>query len=84
MRQDLAQPRWQDVELVALREQDWDAALADYQTSLDLEASASAHFGRGIALMRLGDEDEAAAAFASAAALDPAIAETYAGFGIEP
>ena len=75
---------WDSRGLIGLREQDWDGALADYQASLDIEPSASAHFGRGIALKRLGDEDQAAEAFAQAAALDPAIAETYAGFGIAP
>ena len=75
---------WDSRGLIGLREQDWHGALADYQASLDIEPSASAHFGRGIALKRLGDEDQAAEAFAQAAALDPAIAETYAGFGIAP
>ena len=75
---------WDSRGLVQLRRQDWDAALADYQGSLDLEPNASAHFGRGIALMRLGNADEAEADFATAAQLDPTIAQTYAGFGITP
>jgi tetratricopeptide (TPR) repeat protein len=70
--------------LVHLRNEAWDEAVLDYQGSLDIRPSASSHFGRGVALKRLGRADEAEEAFAAAAELDPAVAETYAGFGITP
>jgi tetratricopeptide (TPR) repeat protein len=75
---------WDSRGLVHLRREAWEEALLDYQGSLDIEPSASAHFGRGVALKRLGNDSEAEEAFAAAAELDPAIAETYAGFGITP
>jgi len=70
--------------LVRLRRQEWDAALADYQASVDIEPTASAHYGRGIALSRLGRADEASDSYATATGLDAEIAATYAGYGIEP
>lgn len=70
--------------LVHLRNGAWTDALVDYQSSLDIEPSASSNFGSGVALKRLGRADEAEEAFAAATELDPAIAETYAAFGITP
>jgi len=70
--------------LVHLRREEWDLALADYEASLDVETSASAYYGRGIALSRLGRERDGEANYVMATRLDPAIAETYAGFGMVP
>jgi Flp pilus assembly protein TadD len=43
------------------------AALAAFDASLQLEAGRAAHYGRGVALERLGRPEEAAAAFGAAA-----------------
>jgi tetratricopeptide (TPR) repeat protein len=75
---------WDSRGLVHLRREEWAEALADYQASLDLMPSSSALYGHGIALSRLGRSAEAEEDFASAAEIDPGIAETYAGFGITP
>lgn len=70
--------------LVHLRREEWDEALADYEASLDIETTASAYYGRGVALSRLGQARDAEANYVMATRLDPEIAETYAGFGITP
>jgi tetratricopeptide (TPR) repeat protein len=75
---------WDSRGLVYLRMQEWEAALADYEASLDIETSASAYYGRGIARQRLGQQQDAEANFATALRLDPEIAATYAGYGVEP
>ena len=70
--------------LVHLRREEWDAALADYEASLDIETTASAYYGRGVALSRLGRDRDGEANYVMASRLDPEIAATYAGFGITP
>jgi len=70
--------------LVHLRHEEWDEALADYGASLDIETTASAYYGRGVALSRLGQARDAEANYVMATRLDPEIAEIYAGFGITP
>ena len=75
---------WDSRGLVYLRMERWEDAASDYDASLSLEETASAHYGHGIALQKLGNEQEAEAAFTAALRMDPKIAETYAGYGIEP
>jgi len=70
--------------LVHLRREEWDEALADYEASLDIETTASAYYGRGVALSRLGQARDAEANYVMATRLDSEIAATYAGFGITP
>jgi tetratricopeptide (TPR) repeat protein len=71
--------------LVHFRRQEWDAALADYETAIALAPDAAhQRFGRGLTLLRLGRHEEGAAAIAEAQQLDPSIEDRYAGFGVTP
>ncbi|GAM99507.1 hypothetical protein U91I_03161 [alpha proteobacterium U9-1i] len=61
------------------------AALSDYEAAVRLNAQ-EAHFlyGRGIARLRLGRVGEGQADLDAALTLDPAIADTYAAYGVSP
>lgn len=71
--------------LVYLKMGKFDLALADYERAVKGQP-AWAHFmyGRGIALLRLGREEEGRQWIARAKAAEPDIAEKYEGYGITP
>jgi tetratricopeptide (TPR) repeat protein len=70
---------------VHLRQGEWEAAAEDYRRANLLEPDfASAHYGRGLALLRIGRHAESEAALAMAVDLDPAVADGYAVRGLTP
>lgn len=70
--------------MVGLRQQRWQDAWNDYNAALSGEPFASALYGRGVSAMRLGRASAGRADLARAAQLDPAIAQTFVGYGITP
>lgn len=73
------------VGLVALQQKRWQDAWTAYDGVLKIDAkSASARFGRGIAELRLGRTNDGNADIAGAVSAEPAIAQTYSGYGQQP
>ena len=70
--------------LLWLRLGDYDSAVADYDNALGKSQDATLFFGRGIAQLRNGNPTGAKEDFAAADALDPHVAQVYAGYGIAP
>jgi tetratricopeptide (TPR) repeat protein len=58
-----------------------DQAITNYEASLKIADSAAAHTGLGIALSRAGRKDLALTEFASAARLEPSVADRRTNFG---
>jgi tetratricopeptide (TPR) repeat protein len=71
--------------LAFLRLGDFDSAIVDYDHCIESQPNnASFFFGRGIAKLRSGNPTGANEDLASARALDPRIAQIFAGYGIAP
>jgi tetratricopeptide (TPR) repeat protein len=71
--------------LVRYRLGQFAAAAQDCDAALTGDAKMeTALYVRGLARLRLGDSDVGKADIAAATALDPKIAETYAGYGVKP
>ena len=61
------------------------AAIADDSAALAIDAkSASSLYVRGLARHKSGDAAGGDADIAAAKAIDPKIADTYAGYGVTP
>jgi hypothetical protein len=71
--------------LVGLLQSRFQDAWTDFDAAVRA-GSTNQHslFGRGIAALCLGRADNGHADIARAAGLDPAVAATYAGYGISP
>jgi tetratricopeptide (TPR) repeat protein len=71
--------------LLSLKQQNWQAAWNDYNAALKgTPRAASALYGRGLAAIRLGKEEEGRADLAAAARSKRDIAEDFAGYGLTP
>lgn len=71
--------------LVALQQKRWQDAWTAYDKVLKIDPKqASARFGRGIAELRLGRTNDGNADIAGAVSAEPAIAQTYSGYGQQP
>jgi tetratricopeptide (TPR) repeat protein len=82
---DLMTPADHSRGMVAIKQERWQDAWADYDRAVRLQpSSAHALYGRGIAALRLGRAAEGAADLAAAQRLDQAIAETYSRYAVEP
>ena len=69
--------------LVELRQQAYDKAIATYDESLSLEDKhAASLFGRGLAKLHKGKVTEGRADIAAALAIDPAVEQEFAKFGV--
>jgi tetratricopeptide (TPR) repeat protein len=70
---------------IRLKQRDWAQAEADYEAAMAIDESyASPHYGRGIALIRLGRQADGEAELARAAELDPEIPGLYEELGMTP
>jgi len=63
-------------------EEDWDRALSDYSTSIDLDPTvASTFYNRGLAYLHMADYERAIADFDQALERDPALAQALSDRG---
>mgnify|MGYP006207638561 CR=1 FL=1 len=70
---------------VRLRRGEVALALADYDQALSLSPElATARYGRGLARLRLGRENEGRSDLAAARAAEPDVAEDFARYGLRP
>jgi len=68
--------------LVHYKRGDFEAALADYDAALAINAERGHYmFGRALALQALGRADEASAAFAAAEQREPGVGALYYSYG---
>jgi tetratricopeptide (TPR) repeat protein len=71
--------------LLNLKQQRWQAAWNDYGAVLAaMPRAAAALYGRGLAALKLGKEEEGRADLAAATRIRRDIAEEYAGYGLTP